>query len=585
MRTWLALLPLLLLPPAASAAPLLVGVAPDLPGSWPGDEGFAVGSDAGFDLTGYKVTDGEGTWAFSPGTHVDAGGTIWVVGNLETWSRFQGPQPAIALSSGAMSGSFQLGNDGDGIRLLDPTGHTVDAFAWGHAKVAGMEGAVGMVSPGMVYLRDRVDGPWVDSDQAHDWVTPRIHRIGESALDQPTFTVSNLTLYASPDSSFQVLSDHIGAARLRLHLHVYELRSASLVDLLVAAKHAHPGLDLQVFVEENPVGQTASERHATADALRSIQAAGGTVTLAGPGRYDDFHLKVLLADDTVAVQSENWVESGVPEDPTTGNRGWGIAVRDAALAGWFSTWMEADRMAWDAAPFNLTRYDPLYEPVARLAPRTGEYGPVAPAKTLAGTFQVTPIVAPDHTQDPRHDPLAALIGTATRLVAAQQLDLATTASNRLSWISADPLAQAFAAAAGRGTNVRVQAAAAFSQDDPGNRGALDDLAAQGVAVSVMARPGIQALHNKGLLVDDAAVVGSMNGNHHSRSANREVDLLVRGPGVAAYYLSLFDADWDGQARPPDASVIGRDLRALPAAPVPTLLVALAVVVVRSRSRP
>ncbi|HJQ92921.1 MAG TPA: hypothetical protein VJ874_01400, partial [Candidatus Thermoplasmatota archaeon] len=230
-----------------------------------------------------------------------------------------------------------------------------------------------------------------------------------------------MTLYASPDSSFEVLSGLVAGARDRLHLHVYELRSAALADALVAAKQAHPGLDLQVLVDGNPVGAGQDDRHATADALRRIQAVGGAAVLAGNGRYDDHHLKVLVADDAVAVQSENWVPSGVPEDPSWGNRGWGVVAYDEPMADWFAAWMAEDRSAWDSQPFDLGSYDPLFKAPPRQAPRTGSYGPSVPPLELAGPVRITPVVAPDHTQDPATDPIAAVAAQAKRRLDVEQL--------------------------------------------------------------------------------------------------------------------------------------------------------------------
>ncbi|HUR62338.1 MAG TPA: phospholipase D-like domain-containing protein [Candidatus Thermoplasmatota archaeon] len=575
----------LLLLPGVAAQPLLVGVAPDLPGPGPADEGFAVGSSVGADLSGLRVTDGEGMWAFPPGTHLAAGQALWVVGDLSLWKRFNGPEPALELSSGTLAGDLALANGGDDVRLVDARGTTLDAFAWGDKAVVGMTGFVSYTSPGLLYLRDHtMDGTWVDTDDRSDWTTPRGHRIGESRLDAPTFHVEALTLYASPDSSFGVLTALVANARERLHLHVYELRSAALVDALVAARVAHPGLDLEVFVDDNPVGQTAPERHATADALRRIEAAGGNVTLGGAGRYDDFHLKVLVADQQVAVQSENWVESGVPQDPTSGNRGWGAVVPSAEMADWFARWMAADRASWDTKPFDIAVFDPHFSPPDRMAPNSGSYSPVVPAVTLAGDFEVTPWIAPDHTQDPRRDPIAHLVDSGRRRVDVEQLDLATSAANSLGWRSDDPLLSALNAAADRGVTVRVLAAAPFSQTDTGNAAALAALAKHGVLARELARPGIGTLHNKGLIVDDAVVLGSMNGNHHSRSANREVDLLLRGPGVADSFGQLFASDLEPPAPAADVGAIARDLHGLPPAPLPTLLVALLVVAVL-RSRP
>jgi len=441
---------------------------------------------------------------------------------------------------------------------------------------------VNLTSPGLVYARDEADGGWLVSGTASDWVTPRIHRIGESHLDAPTWTVHDLTLYASPDSSFGVLESLVAGAVHRLYLHVYELRSTALVDALVAAKAAHPSLELAVLVEAAPVGMTSPERHATADALRRIELAGGSVVLASHGRYDDHHLKVLVADDAVAVQSENWVESGVPEDPTWGNRGWGAVLHDAAPAEWFASWMAADRAAWDVTPFSLAAFDPLFVVPPRTVARSGDYGPIVPATHLTGGFAVTALVAPDQTADPRHDPVAAIVANATTAIRGEELEIAVTASNALGWRGLDPLLAGFESAADRGVDVRVLAAAPFGSSD-GNRAALQAIASSGGSAGVLRRPGLALLHNKGIVADDVVVLGSMNGNHHSRSANREVDLVLRGPGVADYFRALYDGDEAGARRGPDVGVIGRDLRGLPATPWPMLLAALAVAsVIRSR---
>lgn len=552
---------------STAQAQLLVGVVPDLPGSLPGDEGFAVGCVLACDLSGYRVSDGEGEWTIPSGTHLEAGKAAWFVGDTATWATFQGPAPAGAYVAGP-----RLANDGDELLLQSADGQVMDAFAWGSGSTVHMQESVRSVSPGRVYLRDGT--PWTDTDHARDWMTPRDHRIGESRLDQPVWHVAAVTAYANPDSAFAVLTQLMGTAEHRLHLHVYEFRSMELADAVVAAKSARPNLDVHISVDKTPVGQSATEKRATADALRRIQEVGGHVVLAGPGRYDDYHLKVLVVDDKVAVQSENWVSSGVSVHPTTGNRGWGVVVESPAASNWFASWMSADRTAWDATPFVLSEYDPLFEAPGRATPRTGEYGPQVASRRFEGPITVKPLVSPDHTFDPRQDPLAqAIAGAATR-VWAQQLDLTTRARNGIGWESPDPLHEALGNAALRGLDVRVQAAAPFASDDTGNSEALAALSRLGAATDVLDRPGLSALHNKGLLVDDLVLVGSMNGNHHSRSENREVGILVASPAVAQYFADLFLADWDGRVAPSDWSVIGDDLKSIPWALWPTLFAVL-----------
>lgn len=559
------LLALVLIPiiPCAEATPLLVAVVPDLPGSASFDEGFAVGSRIQADLAGWSVRDAQGTYTFPAGTALQPGGLIWVTGNQQAWALHDGP-PAL---DGSASG-IRLANDGDLLQLRDPAGTVVDEVEWG--KDTGL----GLVSAGIVYRRDVREGSWLDTDASADWITPRDHRIGESNLDQPSFAVNHVTVYSSPDSSHAVLLGLLAAAQSRIHVHVYELRSASLTDALVAAKQRHPALTIDVLVDEAPVGMTASERHATAAALQRIQAAGGRVHLAGSGRYDDHHLKVLVADDAVAVQSENWVDSGVPQDPTTGNRGWGVVIHDRAAADWFDAWLTADHEAWDVKAFDLQEFDPLFDPPARSPPRTGTYGPIVPARELHGALRVTPLVSPDHTADPRTTTLAALLGGATQRIHTQQLDLALRARNDIGWRSDDLLTAQLEAAALRGVDVRVLAARPFGSD-AGNQPVLDRLLAAGAEAGVVRREGITTLHNKGFVIDDLAIVGSMNGNHHSRSANREVDVILEGPGVADAYEALFAADWELQTAGGDASVIGKDVRGIPAG-WPMLLAGLAI---------
>ncbi|HET6397969.1 MAG TPA: hypothetical protein VFH47_00265, partial [Candidatus Thermoplasmatota archaeon] len=415
---WLAIVSLLALP-AASAQALLAGVVPDLPGAAEGDEAVMVGALEDVSLGGWSLSDGEGAWRLPP-LQLRRGEVATFTGNVSRWAAFDGRADAQWPA-----GTLRLANDGDDVRLLRPDGSLADSFAWGDGRAPGMDGSVRYTSPALVYRRlPAAHGgqPWTDTDSADDWRTPRMHRVGESSHPPLRLQAEGAVLYASPDSSHAVLAQAIRSARERLHLHVYDLRSPSLVDLLVEQRAAHPLLDLQVLVEDRPVGQDTLERHETAWALRRIEAAGGTAWLAGSVRYAHHHLKVLVADDQVAVQSENWVPSGVPQDPTWGNRGWGVLLRGAAVADAVAAWLAADRAAHDTARFQLATYAPTYEEPVRRPPRAGTHQPVPPL-AVARPLEVQLVLAPDHTADPRADPVAALVRDARREVLVQQLDV------------------------------------------------------------------------------------------------------------------------------------------------------------------
>jgi Phosphatidylserine/phosphatidylglycerophosphate/cardiolipin synthases and related enzymes len=64
----------------------------------------------------------------------------------------------------------------------------------------------------------------------------------------------------------------------------------------------------------------------------------------------------------------------------------------------------------------------------------------------------------------------------------------------------------------------------------------------------VADPGdrFEKIHAKGAVVDgERVIMGSLNWNNNSARANREVVLVLEGSEVGAYYLEVFDADWDG----------------------------------------
>ncbi|MGB0651927.1 MAG: phospholipase D-like domain-containing protein [Thermoplasmatota archaeon] len=563
---WVAIAFALLLAPTASGQ-LLVAVAPDLPGPGAGDEAFAIAAtQVAWNTTGHAVTDGETTWPL-PDLLLGPGETAWFTGNATAWAAYGGPAAAPWPA-----GALHLANAGDELFLLGPEGEVLDEVGWGQGRLPTGEA--------LLLRRVQDEGGWRDRGDGLDWATPRLHRVGESELDRPRFTADQVLLYATPDHAFHVWQEVVRSARERLHLHIYELRSSELVDLLEAAS---PTVDRRILVDASPVGLDLDARHDVTQALERLQDVGWNVTLATAGRYAHHHLKVLVADDQVLVQSENGVRSGVPADPSWGNRGWGAVITSRTMADWFATWMEDDRTAWDAIPFHEAVFDPLYRPPPRLPLPAGDYRPALGPLVLDGPVRVTPVVAPDHTADPARNPILAAIEATKHRVWSQQLQLELHSSNKLGWNATNPLAAAFAVAADGGADVRVQAAAPFHVTDTRSQETMAWLREQGVATRFFGRDDLSILHNKGTLIDDdTVVVGSLNGNHASASRNREVALLVEAPGATALFDELFIEDWrGGPGRDWEAPL--RELRAIPALS-PLAVVAGAVAALAGRRR-
>jgi len=60
------------------------------------------------------------------------------------------------------------------------------------------------------------------------------------------------------------------------------------------------------------------------------------------------------------------------------------------------------------------------------------------------------------------------------------------------------------------------------------------------------------VHNKGIIVDDTAVVvSSTNWSENSVTRAREAGVLVRSKAIAAYYREVFDLDWKEGIKPAD----------------------------------
>lgn len=60
--------------------------------------------------------------------------------------------------------------------------------------------------------------------------------------------------------------------------------------------------------------------------------------------------------------------------------------------------------------------------------------------------------------------------------------------------------------------------------------------------------GYSKIHTKGVVVDETAVVGSLNWVRSAQSENREVLLALEGPEAAAYYAAVFEDDWESEDR-------------------------------------
>ena len=328
----------------------------------------------------------------------------------------------------------------------------------------------------------------------------------------------------------------------RLFVAGYTLTSERVADALVAA--ADRGVRVRVLLEGSPVGGFPARSAALLDRLT---AAGVEVRILD-GEVERFrfhHPKYAVADDRAVVLTENWKPSGTGGHS---NRGWGVVVgggagveggadagdgagtdRDAAVADDLAALFRADFEARDARPWRAFRADTEFHDGGRA---NGSYPTRFDAPAEPAAADVTVLTAPGNAAD----------RIVSRIDAADERVLAVVP--RVGGPN-DRIVRALRRAADRGVDVHLLLSDAW-YDREANRNLSKALADEPIAVDLAEPRGrFGKVHAKGLVVDDTAVVGSLNWNPSAATNNREVLLAVENESVADFYARAYAADWRG----------------------------------------
>ena len=338
-------------------------------------------------------------------------------------------------------------------------------------------------------------------------------------------TVRPFVLPDSPEMPVKPLR----AAEDRLFLAGYTLGSERVADLLVAA--ADRGVEVRVLVEGAPVGGFSAR---SARLLDRVAAAGVEVRVldGNPDRFRFHHAKYAVADDRAVVLTENWKPSGTGGRT---NRGWGVVTGGAAsdaesdtVAADLATLFREDAAASDTRSWESFRAETeFHEGGAANGSHPTRFEPPAPTNA-----DVELLTAPGNSAD--H--LVARIDTADDRVLAI-VPRTGGPDNRL--------VRALRRAAERGVDVHLLLSGAW-YDREENRALAEALADEPVSVAVAEPRGRYGkIHAKGVVVDDAAIVGSLNWNAGAATENREVLLAIEDEAVADFYARAYAADWRG----------------------------------------
>jgi phosphatidylserine/phosphatidylglycerophosphate/cardiolipin synthase-like enzyme len=217
------------------------------------------------------------------------------------------------------------------------------------------------------------------------------------------------------------------------------------------------------------------------------------------------------------------------------SRGWGVTLSDPSAAETLADLHEADRTARAATPWREYRSGREF---ADADPALGEF-PTEHEPAEVAVTSTTVLVAPDNAADA----VTARLDAAEDRVLVQQVTV-DSRDNRL--------LRATLRAADRGVRVRILLSDAWyvAEDNAALAGWLNrraDAEDWDLKARVDEPRGYEKIHAKGVIVDDAALVGSLNWGATAQTENREVVVALEG-GAADYYADVFAGDWSGPSR-------------------------------------
>ncbi|MFA6225880.1 MAG: phospholipase D-like domain-containing protein [Methanoregula sp.] len=479
-------------------------------------------------LDGITISDGRGGFHFPPGTRIS--GTLTVARSGPAFLQSHGTLPNFEwldyspVVPNVINGDLlRLANTGDELLLYEgPV--LIQRVAW-PKDVKPREGQVHYFE----------NGAW----------DPHPLMIGQSRFVPATYLNVNVPTFVSPDSSSETFTYAVDHASDEILLNVYEFSSPAMVDSLIAARGR--GVNVSVLVEGGPVGGISPEEKSTigrmnAGGILVRQMASGK-DVHPPYRYD--HAKYVVIDHrAILLTSENFKYSGFPPAGYTSNRGWGVYMEDPVLAEYFSTVYQTDSSGPSVIPINGTTGNPETAPAGKHDVK------FKPAHFSGAT--VSPVLAPDISNQ-----IVDLIQSAHTSIEIEQAYITNETP-----LTLNPYLATAINASRRGVHVRVLLDLYWYniQDEKDNDemaalitriGTTEQIPLEGRCAD-LAASNLEKIHNKGVIVDGQRVlVSSITWNSNSPHFNREARVIIDHPGVARYFLSVFEDDWNGSVTSPE----------------------------------
>ena len=506
-------------------------------------------ASASVDLIGMMLSDGEGSVTFGHRTLLSGEGLV-VCTDPALFERIHDDHSIVAFDDPALvkKGRLILADVGDELMLLDQGSSVIDAVAYGASDYtgAGWQGDP-CAKPGMGESLSRLDV--ADSDRSSDW---SIIVAGRAEIE-PTSALAQVEPFTLPEQGRERVLRELAYAQSSVRLAIYEISDQYVVGALLNCSMR--GVDVRLLVEAEPVGGRSKSENGALDVL---QVSGAGVYLIksyhGYKRFACLHCKYLVVDERrLLVMSENLMASSLDS-----NRGWGVVVESNELSRFFARMFDSDSLHKrpDIQQYHLSgnSFVPLYN--------ESEFNLQGMIKARA---YVTTVISPEWSLQS----LLRSISGATDRILVEQLYF----EERL---LRDLLLPALTDAARRGVEVRVLLDNEwYNQIGTKNNTLAVELIEQegnrlGIplhAKLVSSYQKFQTLHNKGMVIDDAALVSSINWNLAALLENRECGLLMESDVVADFFAQVFESDWKDDPDPPEIRIGTTELEAVEGEPI------------------
>jgi len=536
------------------------------------DEYFVISNVCTYrvNLANCSATDGEGTLTFVGDLWLQPSSSLSVSMNTTSFLRAFGRSPDIAVDnlSGRLSrtGTFKLADAGDSLALASSAGAQIDFVKYGSSVEPSsiwFGDSVPSLRQGEVARRVQSTSGWQDTDSARDWAPFREYRYGYTEFEpfQTCVPAGDLTAFVSPDCSLEVVLDAIRSSQKTIRLCTYELSSAAVCHELLSASAR--GVNVRILIDGAPAGGMSPSQvdclSALTKASMDVATVNGNLSKKVVQHFGYLHSKYAVIDSSISlILSENFVESGVPENRLTANRGWGVSITSPEAARYLSSIFDSDARSSrpDVIPW---RIDPRYSSSAVLPciPKSNHsYGALVPMRTTTAAI-VKIVSSPDGSE------LAPFLcpfvrGSKSMIIEQFQVDL-TWVGRWSSGPAVSPLLDAIVGAMHDGSEVRMIFDSSWYNAD-GNSPALrflsgisDNSSLQGEFRLMDPRNPITVVHNKGAVFEGrTTLVSSNNWGFSSFAKNREMAAIIESEEVAGYFTSAFDMDWTPDVTPPKA---------------------------------